>query len=257
MKHILSQEAFWMINKQMVSAFSLEAALILSLLIDKEDYYKASNQLDEEGFFYHTSIEIEKATGLTYHIQKGAIKLLMDAGFIDTKLKGLPAKLHFKIVENKISNFLITGVLNSAEQEEDIFNTIKNNTIKKEIIKKEPVLFTSDEVIPINHQIIDYLNEKKGGRKFEKTNGNLKFINARLKEGFKLDDFKKVIDAAVFKWINSPKMKQYIRPKTLFDGEKFNGYLVESDEVLNRAGEQVETGSDNFSYNPVEEIQVR
>lgn len=50
-----------------------------------------------------------------------------------------------------------------------------------------------------------------------------KLIQSRWKEGFKLDDFKNVIDKKTTEWFNTD-MKKYLRPETLF-GTKFEGYL--------------------------------
>lgn len=126
-----------------------------------------------------------------------------------------------------------------------------NNTIP--ITNTE--LFTNTEEISLPHQIINYLNEKRGGRGFEKTNGNLTPINARIKEKkYKFDDFKKVIDSAIIKWANDEKMKSYIRPETLF-GSKFNAYLVEADDILQKA--QVNNGSDNFVFEPTETAELK
>lgn len=72
--------------------------------------------------------------------------------------------------------------------------------------------------------IISYLNEKAGTR-FKPTTGKTKsVIKARLAEGFKLEDFRTVIDKKCAEWLGDPKMSQYLRPETLF-GPKFEGYL--------------------------------
>ena len=48
-------------------------------------------------------------------------------------------------------------------------------------------------------------------------------INARLKEGFTVEDFKTVIDKKVDEW-KGTELEQYLRPDTLF-GTKFESYL--------------------------------
>ena len=96
-----------------------------------------------------------------------------------------------------------------------------------------------------NENVIEYLNLKCNT--FFRTSGKStqRHINARIAEGFKLEDFKAVIDFKSNEWINKPDMKQYLRPETLF-GTKFEGYLqaaksdnglkiVESDaEIIDR-----------------------
>ena len=52
-------------------------------------------------------------------------------------------------------------------------------------------------------------------------------ISARLKEGYSVEDLKKVIQLKVYAWRNDPKMKGYIRPSTLFSLENFEDYITE------------------------------
>ncbi|MDG6125129.1 conserved phage C-terminal domain-containing protein [Lactococcus formosensis] len=86
----------------------------------------------------------------------------------------------------------------------------------------------SDEVIPYS-EIISYLNEK-AGRSFRNTDANKRLIKARWKEGYKLEDFQKVIDNKVLDWtgktINGQPAEKYLQPSTLF-GTKFDNYLNE------------------------------
>ena len=71
--------------------------------------------------------------------------------------------------------------------------------------------------------VVDYLNQK-AGTKYKSSGKNTQtLIRAREKDGFKLDDFKKVIDNKVAEW-RGTDMEQYLRPITLF-GTKFEGYL--------------------------------
>lgn len=73
-------------------------------------------------------------------------------------------------------------------------------------------------------EIINHLNQVTGQRyrtNSKKTQGN---INARWNEGYRLDDFKTVIDKKAAEWLNNPNMAQYLRPETLF-GNKFENYL--------------------------------
>lgn len=73
-------------------------------------------------------------------------------------------------------------------------------------------------------EIVTYLNEKANTSYRDSTKKTKEKIKARWNEGFRLDDFKKVIDDRVKRWINDPHQKQYLRPETLF-GNKFEGYL--------------------------------
>lgn len=72
--------------------------------------------------------------------------------------------------------------------------------------------------------IIAYLNEKAGTNYRSTTKGTQRLINARLAEGFTVDDFKAVIDKKCAEW-QGGEMQQYLRPETLFNGTKFESYL--------------------------------
>ena len=74
--------------------------------------------------------------------------------------------------------------------------------------------------------ILSYFNEKTG-KNLKLTDNLRKLISGRLKEGFTEDDFKKVIDTKVQKWGKDAKMKQYLRPSTLFAPSHFQEYLNE------------------------------
>lgn len=73
-------------------------------------------------------------------------------------------------------------------------------------------------------EIIDYLNKKLGSTYRATTKATQQHINARLAEGFTVEDFKRVIDNQCAKWKSDAKMAQYLRPATLF-GAKFESYL--------------------------------
>lgn len=74
-------------------------------------------------------------------------------------------------------------------------------------------------------EIVDYLNEKAGKHYKAKTDKTKRLIHARMKEGFTVSDFKKVIDNKLHDdWFVK---KGFMRPETLF-GTKFEGYLNET-----------------------------
>lgn len=74
--------------------------------------------------------------------------------------------------------------------------------------------------------VIEYLNKRTGKNFKSNTSKTKSLINARVNEGHTVDDFKKVIDVKVEKWINDSKMRDYLRPETLFS-PKFESYLNE------------------------------
>ena len=76
------------------------------------------------------------------------------------------------------------------------------------------------------NEIVNYLNEMCGTAYKPGTRKTKDQINARLKEGFTVDDFKTVIYKKAKQWMNDPKMCKYLRPETLFS-TKFESYLNE------------------------------
>lgn len=80
--------------------------------------------------------------------------------------------------------------------------------------------------------VISYLNEKTGSKFKWQSKDTQKHINARVTEGYTLDDFKKVIDIKCAEWLGDARMCKYLRPSTLF-GTKFEGYLNQRDTSSN------------------------
>jgi uncharacterized phage protein (TIGR02220 family) len=72
--------------------------------------------------------------------------------------------------------------------------------------------------------VIEYLNNTIGSNFQKKSKKNTEPIRARFRDNFKPEDFEKVILHKFSQWGQDPKMKEYLRPETLF-GNKFEGYL--------------------------------
>lgn len=75
--------------------------------------------------------------------------------------------------------------------------------------------------------IIDYLNERVGTHYTYHNKSINGLINARLSEGFTIDDFKTVVDNKVAEWTGTEWAK-FLRPKTLFAPSHFEEYLNQS-----------------------------
>lgn len=93
--------------------------------------------------------------------------------------------------------------------------------------------------------IVSYLNEICGSRFKSTTSSTVKCIKARLKEGFSLQDFEKVIRWKYFQWGEKPfrfsggqLSSDYLRPTTLFS-DKFESYLYEANNNTNYNSEAV------------------
>lgn len=94
----------------------------------------------------------------------------------------------------------------------DSKETLPNNESYNKGLKKE-----------IYKSIIDRLNEKAGTNYRATSKATQSHINARLAEGYTLEDFFTVIDKKCAEW-RGTDMEKYLRPETLF-GSKFENYL--------------------------------
>lgn len=121
------------------------------------------------------------------------------------------------------------------EREPSLDNHIDNNTVGK-----------PDRAIPYQ-SIIEYLNDKTKKSFKSTTIKTRELISDRWDDGFRLEDFKKVIDNKIVNWLNDPTRNIYLRPDTLF-GDKFESYLNEKPNIplAKRTGRQpiIEVGTD-------------
>lgn len=80
-------------------------------------------------------------------------------------------------------------------------------------------------------EIIAYLNEK-AQRNFpthgKRAEANKRVIASRLRDGFMVEELKKIIQCKVAKWFEDVKMKDYLRPETLFCPKHCTTYLEEA-----------------------------
>ena len=72
-------------------------------------------------------------------------------------------------------------------------------------------------------EVIAYLNEKTG-KHFRPVESARRILRGRFNDGFTVADCKKVVDNKVAEWLGT-EQEQYLRPSTLFQALKFDGYL--------------------------------
>lgn len=95
------------------------------------------------------------------------------------------------------------------------------------------------EARPMYKDVIDYLNQVTGSA-FRYAKAHQRVIEARVKEKFTLDDFKKVIDTKSAQW-KGTNMQTYLRPSTLFQASKMDGYLQESRMTIPKSNDEKTT----------------
>lgn len=82
---------------------SVEAALMMAQAL----YWSDGRTTLPDGWFYKTQDDWEEETGVGRYEQKSARNRLLALGFIEEKLKGIPARLHFRINHEVLSEALV------------------------------------------------------------------------------------------------------------------------------------------------------
>ena len=74
-------------------------------------------------------------------------------------------------------------------------------------------------------EIIEYLNKTAGTNFSPSTKATINMLNARWQENKNLKRYKLVIDYLCSKWLKDDQMAGYLRPATIFQASKFEGYV--------------------------------
>jgi len=76
-------------------------------------------------------------------------------------------------------------------------------------------------------EVVEFLNLEADTTYNPLLKSSSTFISARLNEGNSVEDLKLVVKLKVKQWAGTD-MDKYIRPETLFNSKKFDGYLMEA-----------------------------
>ncbi|WP_421432268.1 conserved phage C-terminal domain-containing protein [Streptococcus suis] len=212
-----------LIFDQRYKQLSLTAKFMYGLLYDRLQLSLKNKWYDSDGivFQYYTNEQFMLDLSAS---EKTVIKIkkeLSNIGLLKEVRQGvnLPNRLYLSAV---------TGTVKSTGQElENLqLGTGKNTGQELEILqgnKTEKNKTEKSNNIDIVSEVILYLNQVAGTRFASSSQATQRHINARLKEGYTLEDFKYVIDIKVSEWKGTDFAK-YLRPTTLF-GSKFENYV--------------------------------
>ncbi len=132
----------------------------------------------------------------------------------------------------------------------EIYNSRDTVSIPYAYPMDTSVTVTVTDTVSVTNTVIDYLNKKVGTMFKPTTASTVRNINGRVKEGRTVDDFKAVIDDKCNDWLKDKKMKQYLRPSTLFAPTNFENYLNKAKSTMK--GESGGTGQ--LPTEPKEEV---
>lgn len=119
---LLSGKGFVMYNKSLAHSVSVNGAIIFGQLCSSCESFGSKGMLtvrDGKEYFFLTSETIEEETALTYKQQLKSIKELEQAGYIESKLMGVPSKKYFHIT-NKIAKEVLLESNPSSDKREDL-----------------------------------------------------------------------------------------------------------------------------------------
>ena len=205
-------------------SLSNHAKLLYMLLFGRLELSIKNGWHDRDGsvFQYYTNEQLMVDLNSS---EKTIIKFkkeLKDVGLLKEVRQGnnLPNRIYISAVDGTVNStvseleILQSGTVNNTVSELEILQT--NKTDNNEIDN-------NNNKLSICKEIISYLNLKAKKNFKVNTASHHKFIKARLKEGYALEDFKKVVDIMVAKW-KGTEYEQYLQPQTLF-GNKMDNYL--------------------------------
>lgn len=168
-------------------------------------------------------VNSDKRLNLTTQKVRTILKKFEKEGYIDFLTSGSKGKEStLKItIKQQLFNNNATNKTEQLQQIEDDKQQQSNNNVTTLSKKKEK----DNNIYSL---VIDYLNKKASTNYRATTKNTQSFINARVKEGYTVEDFKKVIDSKSREWLGTD-FEKYLRPATLF-GTKFENYLNEANK---------------------------
>lgn len=145
--------------------------------------------------------------------------------------------------ENQMGNQIDNQMGNQLKTHQDVYVYVNDNVInnlEKEGYGEEKHLIASEgsSLLETTKEIISYLNEVTKSKFKYSSKATQSKINARLNEGYILDDFIAVIDKKWVEWKNTD-FEKYMCPETLF-GTKFEKYLNQKTKSKSKNDEQWE-----------------
>lgn len=132
----------------------------------------------------------------------------------DRKIQNREAQRRHRTMSASVSNSKHKSAM-SAHTDKD-----------KDTDKEETTLSCSTSFRKDSCDVLAYLNQK-AGRSYRAVDENIKLIMARLKSGATVEDCKRIVDLKTIQWGSDDKMREYLRPATLFGATKFEQYMGE------------------------------
>lgn len=189
-------------------------------------------------------VNSDKRLNLTTQKVRTILKKFEKQGYIEflsSGSKGKESTLKLTIKQQLFNN----NTTNKTEQLQQVEDSPNNNVTTNQQQSNNTTKKKEKDNNNVYSLVIDYLNRKASTNYRATTKNTQSFINARLKEGYTVEDFKKVVDSKSKEWLNTD-FEKYLRPATLF-GTKFENYLNEANKKTPTA---IGAQNKNIKVNP-------
>ena len=188
-------------------------------IIDDKTYYFVSRNLilKELPMFFEKADTVYR--NLKVLAEKGIIEYIKHKGMDLIRLTEKGKSWNFiESCSEKSLNFN-----NNSEKNPNEFGKKSENNSEKNPTYKDTNIQKDINNKNIYSDAVEYLNLKAGTKYKYNSKNTTRHIQARINEGYTLEDFKTVIDKKCSEWLNTD-MEKYLCPETLF-GSKFEKYL--------------------------------
>lgn len=229
--------------------------MISNQIVDSDDFLDMP--LSTQALYFHLLLRADDE-GFTNGVKKimrmikasdDELKVLIGKRFVIMFESGVLVIKHW-LIHNTIRKDRLIPTVHQEEKEQ---LTIKDNEAYTERLEQPSVtcqpkvgigldkirldkssknIVEQSPTVPYQ-KIITYLNQKIGTHYKATSQTTQRHIKARWNEGYRLDDFYKVIDIKYDEWFKTD-MAKFLRPQTLF-GTKFESYLNQQNGISSGA----------------------
>jgi uncharacterized phage protein (TIGR02220 family) len=186
---------------------------------------------------------------LLFGRHKAEEALCFDGSLIYRKLKKFEEDKMIKIESNNQYSIITICKYVDYQEIKNSNRTTNEQPTNSRRTAGEQQANTNNKENNYNKEIVFFLNLTTGKNYKHTTDKTKTLINARLKEGFTLEDFKKVIQIKTKDWLKTDNEK-YLRPETLF-GTKFEGYLNSDKSHSSSKTFSLPSSKNNADYNSI------
>ncbi|MDM5197582.1 hypothetical protein QUF79_06075 [Fictibacillus enclensis] len=260
---LLSGNGFVMFNKDLARKVSVNGAIIFGQLCSSYESFSNKNMLtvkDNKEYFFLTSETLYEETALTYKQQLKAIKELEVAGYIETKVMGVPSKKFFRITDKIVDDLITEGNPRNDKREDLAVSTVggdieESSEDNLSLDQRESLGMTKGHSKPLpNGSCIKKKNKKEQDKNNKINNCNYKNLDS--------NEFKKVLIDCANDFYTQFALNRWTKKQWNTLIEKFAADTVESgryikipqDKIKGYVYKSLETMASNSDYKHSEEF---